>query len=315
MTLGTFVAGGFKEIDAVVQPGWYQFCPENDAFTGTGKFVSFTLFGAANMRQCNFTVALEPIDANLVKVDGTLLVDATLNLKKINVVNSAGDAIVATSSGSNGSGIKASGNGSGHGATFTGGTTGNGMYGLGGATSGHGASFAGQTSGHGVSAESAGSGSAGFYCVSTNNGPGFSTIGHGTGQGFIAIGGATGNGINGVGGATSGAGAYFNGTGNGAGMTCIGVSATSILAANGISGAFDAAVYTSIADALLKRDMSAVTGEANRSLLNCLRILRNKWSISGTTGTVTKEDDTTPAWTFAVTTDAAALPITSFDGS
>lgn len=68
----------------------------------------------------------------------------------------------------------------------------------------------------------------------------------------------------------------------------------------------------SIADALLKRDMSAVTGEAARSLLNALRFLRNKWSITAGTLTVTKEDDTTTAWTAAVTT-AAGDPVTSVD--
>lgn len=68
-----------------------------------------------------------------------------------------------------------------------------------------------------------------------------------------------------------------------------------------------------IADALLKRDMSAVTGEAARSPLNALRFLRNKWSISGTTLTVTKEDDSTSAWTSALTESAGANPITGSD--
>ena len=67
------------------------------------------------------------------------------------------------------------------------------------------------------------------------------------------------------------------------------------------------------ADALLKRDWTAVTGEAARSVLNALRFLRNKWSVSGSTLTVTEEDDTTTAWTGTVTTDAAADPITGND--
>lgn len=73
--------------------------------------------------------------------------------------------------------------------------------------------------------------------------------------------------------------------------------------------------YTPQADALLKRDMSAVSGEAARSLLNALRFLRNKWSISGGTLTVTKEDDTTSAWTSSLTTDGAANPVTASDPS
>lgn len=71
--------------------------------------------------------------------------------------------------------------------------------------------------------------------------------------------------------------------------------------------------HTSIADALLKRDLSAVTGEAVRSVINAMRFLRNKWSISGTTLTVTKEDDATAAWTATLTATAGANPITAKD--
>lgn len=70
---------------------------------------------------------------------------------------------------------------------------------------------------------------------------------------------------------------------------------------------------TSIADALLNRDMSAVSDTNSRSPLNALRFLRNKWSIPGGVLTVTKEDDTTTAWTGAVTTDASAVPIIALD--
>jgi hypothetical protein len=66
------------------------------------------------------------------------------------------------------------------------------------------------------------------------------------------------------------------------------------------------------ADALLKRDMSAVTGEAARSPLNALRWLRNKFTNSGGTLTVFKEDDVTTAWTSA-TTQTATNPTTASD--
>ena len=65
-----------------------------------------------------------------------------------------------------------------------------------------------------------------------------------------------------------------------------------------------------IADAILKRDWSSVTGEAARSTLNALRFLRNKWAVSGATLTVKKEDDSTTAWTSTVTTAAGADPVT-----
>jgi len=67
------------------------------------------------------------------------------------------------------------------------------------------------------------------------------------------------------------------------------------------------------ADAILKRDMSQVSGESARSLLNAIRFLRNKWSITGSTMTVTKEDDTTPAWTSALSTTANAEAIVASD--
>jgi hypothetical protein len=68
-----------------------------------------------------------------------------------------------------------------------------------------------------------------------------------------------------------------------------------------------------IADALLTRDWTAVSGEAARSVLNALRFLRNKWSIAGSTLTVTKEDDAATAWTAALTTVAAAQGVSGAD--
>jgi len=67
------------------------------------------------------------------------------------------------------------------------------------------------------------------------------------------------------------------------------------------------------AAALLKYDMSTVTGEAARSPLNALRFLRNKWSILTGTLTVTKEDDTATAWTAVLTQTAGAQPVTASD--
>ncbi len=70
---------------------------------------------------------------------------------------------------------------------------------------------------------------------------------------------------------------------------------------------------TQNADALLNRDMSAVTDSNARTPLNALRFLRNKYSISGTTLTVTKEDDATSAWTAVLTTSAGADPVVGSD--
>jgi len=67
---------------------------------------------------------------------------------------------------------------------------------------------------------------------------------------------------------------------------------------------------TEIADAILTRDWTAVSGAAARSVLNALRFLRNKWSVAGGTLTVTAEDDTTTAWTATLTANTGAAPET-----
>jgi len=70
------------------------------------------------------------------------------------------------------------------------------------------------------------------------------------------------------------------------------------------------------ADALLDRDMSIGTDSGSttvRTVRQALRFLRNKWSISGTTLSVYKEDDTTASWTTQVTGTAGADPVTSSD--
>lgn len=79
------------------------------------------------------------------------------------------------------------------------------------------------------------------------------------------------------------------------------------------TGTWDLAEFgTDAFDNLLKRDMSAVTGESARSPLNCFRFLRNRRTITGsTTLTVYEEDDSTTAWTATIVEDAAANPVTS----
>lgn len=84
-----------------------------------------------------------------------------------------------------------------------------------------------------------------------------------------------------------------------------------------ISGTVDAYAHYGVptanenADALLKRDWTAITGEASRSVLNALRFIRNKFSTTAHANKVTiyKEDDTSEAYQKDVTTDATADPI------
>lgn len=71
-----------------------------------------------------------------------------------------------------------------------------------------------------------------------------------------------------------------------------------------------------IADAVLDRDMSIGTDSGSttvRTARQALRAIRNKVDISAGTLTVKKEDDSTTSWTAAVTTNAAADPITAID--
>lgn len=80
----------------------------------------------------------------------------------------------------------------------------------------------------------------------------------------------------------------------------------------GVTG-FNDPTATENADALLNRDMSAVSDTNSRSPLNALRILRNKVSTTSGNLVVTKENDTTTAWTGTLTSDPSASPITGVD--
>lgn len=75
----------------------------------------------------------------------------------------------------------------------------------------------------------------------------------------------------------------------------------------------DIPTATQNADALLNRDMSAVTVTNSRSPINALRAIRNKTAVSSGSLTVYKEDDSTSAWTATVSSDASAEPITGID--
>lgn len=92
-----------------------------------------------------------------------------------------------------------------------------------------------------------------------------------------------------------------------------GISSTAFAA-----GAIDAAALAQdaeqeIADEVLDRDIAGGGSGNTRNVRNALRSLRNKVSTTGGTLVVTEEDDSTTAWTGAVTRDAAADPITVID--
>jgi hypothetical protein len=65
-----------------------------------------------------------------------------------------------------------------------------------------------------------------------------------------------------------------------------------------------------IADAVLMRDWTTLTGEPAYCLFNAARMLRNVWNTNGGTLTVKKENGTADAWARTLSVDPAAQPIT-----
>lgn len=189
---------------------------------------------AAGAQWCDLMINIQttPSDANLVQIDSTVLTDATLNLKKLNVVNNAGDAAVFSSTGSNGSGVFASGNGTGYGFHGLGGATGHGIRGVGGSTSGNGIMGEGNVSGAGIFGAGAGNFPGGQFTGGTNAN-GINATGSGSGNGIGATGGATGNGIVGLGGVTAGHGFTAQAVGSGSGINAAGAANGAGINANG----------------------------------------------------------------------------------
>lgn len=167
-------------------------------------------------------IASGVVESNVKQIDGQLTAgnNATLNLKQLNVVNNAGDAIIASSTGGNGNGIKSSGNGTGKGIDSTGGATGHGIHSKGGSTSGYGVYAEAVTSGDGIRAKG-------------TLGHGMNCIGNDYSAGINLLAGANGNGLQSQGGASSGHGFYLEAGNNGNGMECRGAANGHGIRANG----------------------------------------------------------------------------------
>jgi hypothetical protein len=85
-----------------------------------------------------------------------------------------------------------------------------------------------------------------------------------------------------------------------------------ILSIVGTSGVeISASQALEIADAILKRDWTPLSGEPAYCLLQAARFLRNKWNTTEVAGSVVikKEDGITTAWQRTITTDVDAEPI------
>jgi len=205
-------------------------------------------------------INLIPAPANMKEIEEDALSgnSATFNLKQLNVINSSGDAIVASSTGGNGKGINASGDGTGSGFEATGGPTGFGGSFQGGSSGGSGMKIAANAdNSNGLSVDGDGSGSAAKFTAGAtgvgidalggstsgpgmrvraqaSNSKGLELIGAGNNAGLDILGGATGPGVSIKAGVTSGIGMIIQsqagnangvsifGSGNGAGMNIIG---------------------------------------------------------------------------------------------
>lgn len=169
-----------------------------------------------------------PVAGGAAKLAGT---DADMTLKSMAIVNSAGDAFKAESSGGNGNGMITKGNGSGHGVKNEGGPSGNGMWNLSG-TEGNGMHNESTGNGHGqfnqadaaglgdgLAAESGGgaSGDGARFESKATNGIGLKIKGKGTGDGVDVEAGLFGNGIHSAGGACIGHGVFAEASGGGGG--------------------------------------------------------------------------------------------------
>lgn len=153
------------------------------------------IYGAAEVPAANARMVSDDAaaaDALETMLDGTG--GSTLSLKQLNIVNSAGSALVAQSTGGNGHGIAATGQGSGEGISAQGGATGSGIQGIGGATSGQGIMGQGGTSGIGIYGLGQGSG-IGIAGEGGSTGHGIVGAGHGNGSGVRATGAGAGDGM------------------------------------------------------------------------------------------------------------------------
>lgn len=94
--------------------------------------------------------------------------------------------------------------------------------------------------------------------------------------------------------------------------TVVSLSSTTVATINTISNSGSDALADRWLDRALSAGANASTDTA-RTVRNALRALRNKAAISGSTLTVFMEDDTTAAFTAAVTGTAGADPVTAVD--
>jgi len=340
MTVGTFTSSGFKEIDATNMPGWYQFCPPNAALASGAKSCAFLLKGATNMAPLPIEVQLTAVNPDsatgfvssvpaVVGAVGSVTAGVTVttnndktgyaltqtfpaNFSSLGI--SAGGAIstvtlvttttTLTNAPSDSSGVTTL-------LTRVTATRAGNLDNLDAAVSTRMATYTQPT---------------GFLAATFP-----ATVGSATLAGDLSAtmktsveaavwdaarashttAGSFGQGVASVQGAVTGSVASV--TGNVGGSVASVTAAVTVGTMNaGVidSASIATAAKQSLADTMLDRDMSVGTDSGGRTVRNAFRVLRNK--VDTVAGIVYKEDDTTTAFTFAVTT-AAGSPIVAVD--
>lgn len=211
MTVGVFTSSGFKEIDSVNLPGFYQICPPNAVLASGAKSAIVMLKGAANMAPLPIEIDLDSqVDVTFWTGSG-ISSPATAGVPDINVKNI--NNVAAATPGASG-GILISGSNAGTttlaALTVSGATT----------LTGNVALAAGLTI-----TQSTTNGSA-ISLTGNGTGAGFSSTGGSGGNGATITGGATGNGMALGGGVTSGNGLDVQASGGGYGIYARGTTGT-----------------------------------------------------------------------------------------
>jgi hypothetical protein len=80
-TLGTYAAGGFKEIDAANMPGLYEFHPPDAAYASGAKSVAFMLKGASNQAPTLVEIELVAVDNQDGVAFGLSRLDAAISTR------------------------------------------------------------------------------------------------------------------------------------------------------------------------------------------------------------------------------------------
>jgi hypothetical protein len=319
MTVGTFTSLGFKEIDSVNMPGWYQFCPPDAAFVTGASTVGFHLQGATNMVQTPIEVDLDS-QVDMVAINGgaTDGYNATLKLASLSLNNAAGNAMEATSSGGGGAGLFLQGDASTAGFSANGGSgapgavlNGTNAPGLdceangnfpgilsNGSGTGAGMKLQGGATGPGQYIVG-GAGSSAVLAVAGSNSPAVNYQGDGANPGLQLFGGSTGPGFSSIGGAASGEGAIFTAqAGNSDGFKAVkngtGVDIRGQLA--------DLSVTAYADEALLAGSIPATLSIKDRIVWNFMAIFRKK-TFNKTTGANIVSDSTDTAVAKMVVSD------------